>query len=97
MYNYSLVETNGAGRVVIPGNTTDTKLSVERNVTVTPFTNYTATVVAFTSAGEGESVMEIALSPEAGTFISWWYVVLLDGSCMPVSLLLALREPPRKC
>ena len=66
MYNYSLVETNGAGRVVIAGNTTDTELFVERNVTVSPFTNYTATVVAFTSAGSGDSVMEIALSPEAG-------------------------------
>ena len=69
MYNYSLVETNGAGRVVIDGNTTDTELSVERNVTVSPFTNYTATVVAFTSAGSGDSVMEVALSPEAGKFI----------------------------
>ena len=69
MYNYSLVETNEAGRVVIDGNTTDTELFIERNVTVSPFTNYTATVVAFTSAGSGDSVMEIALSPEAGKFI----------------------------
>ena len=66
MYNYSLVETNGAGLVVIAGNTTDTESSVERNVTVSPFTNYTATVVAFTNVGSGDSVMEIALSPEAG-------------------------------
>ena len=66
MYNYSLVETNGAGRVVIAGNTTDTELSVEQNITVSPFTNYTVTVVAFTNVGSGDSVMEIALSPEAG-------------------------------
>ena len=70
MYNYSLVETNGAGRVVIAENTTETELSVERNVTVTSFTNYTATVVAFTNVGKGDSVMEIVLSPEAGKFIS---------------------------
>ena len=69
MYNYSLVETNGDGRVVIAGNTTDTELSVERNITVSPFTNYTAIVVAFTGAGGGESVMEVALSPEAGKII----------------------------
>ena len=98
MYNYSLVETNGAGRVVIPGNTTDTKLSVEQNVTVTPFTNYTATVVGFTSAGEGESVMEVVLSPEVGKFISWWYVVLN----MVVVMLLSVHYlhstwPSAKC
>ena len=69
MYNYSLVETNGDGRVVIAGNTTNTELSVERNITVSPFTSYTATVVAFTRAGSGESVMEVAVSPEAGKFI----------------------------
>ena len=46
-----------------------TGLSVEESVIVTPFTNYTATVVAFTSAGSGESVMEVALSPEAGKFL----------------------------
>ena len=69
MYNYSLVETNGAGRVVIAGNITDMELSVVESVTVSPFTNYTVTVVAFTNAGSGDSVMEVALSPEAGKFI----------------------------
>ena len=68
MYNYSLVETNGTGRVVIAGTTIDTELSVEQNVTVSPFTSYTATVVAFTRAGMGDSVMEVALSLEAGKF-----------------------------
>ena len=66
MYNYSLVETNGARKVVIAGNTIDAELFVERNVTVSPFTSYTATVVAFTSASSGDSVMEVVLSPEAG-------------------------------
>ena len=66
MYTYSLVETNGAGRVVIAGNTTDAELFVEQNVTVSPLTSYTAMVVAFTSAGSGDSVMEVLLSPEAG-------------------------------
>ena len=69
MYNFSLVETNADGRVVIDGNATNTKLSVEQNITVSPFTNYTATVVAFTSAGGGESAVQVALSPEAGKFI----------------------------
>ena len=66
MYTYSLVETSGAGRIVTDGNTTDAELFVERNVTVSPFTSYTAMVVAFTSAGSGDSVMEVVLSPEAG-------------------------------
>ena len=64
-YSYRLVETANTNNVIIEDtNTTD--LSVLESVTVSPFTNYTATVVAFTSAGSGDSVMEIALSPEAG-------------------------------
>ena len=62
MYNYRLVETNGP--IILDMNTT--QLSVQQSVMVSPFTNYTATVVAFTSAGSGEPVMEVALSPEAG-------------------------------
>ena len=65
-YNYRLVETDNAMNIVIDDNTAD--LSVERNVTVFPYTNYTATVVAFTSAGMGDSVMQVALSPEASKF-----------------------------
>ena len=66
MYNFSL---NANGRVVIDGNATSTELSVEQNITVSPFTNYTATVVAFTSEGNGDSVVQVSLSPEAGEFI----------------------------
>ena len=66
-YSYRLVETDNTNNVII-GDTDTTSLSVVENVTVSPFTNYTATVVAFTSAGMGDSVMEIALSPEAGKF-----------------------------
>ena len=62
MYNYRLVETNGS--IILDMNTT--QLSIQRSVTVAPFTNYTVTVVAFTSAGSGDSVMDVALSPEAG-------------------------------
>ena len=66
-YNYRLVETDNAMNIVIDDtNTTD--LSVEHYVTVFPYTNYTATVVAFTSAGMGDSVMQVALSPEATKF-----------------------------
>ena len=61
------METNEDETIVIDANTADT--SVQRSVTVSPFTNYTATVVAFTSAGSGDSVMRVALSPEAGKFI----------------------------
>ena len=74
MYNFTLVETNADGRVVIDGNTTNTELSVEESVTVSPFTNYTVTVVAFTSVGSGDSVVQVALSPEASKFILCVYV-----------------------
>ena len=62
------METDATGRALIEYMNT-TNLSVEHNITVSPFTNYTATVVAFTSAGRGDSVMEIALSPEAGKLV----------------------------
>ena len=76
-YNYRLVGTNTPNAIIISDtNTSGTDLSVEHNVTVFPFTNYTATVVAFTTAGGRESVMEVALSPEASKFnctciLSW--------------------------
>ena len=68
-YRYSLVEMNTPNAIIIPDtNASGTDLSVEHNVTVSPFTNYTATVVAFTRAGEGDLVMKVVLSPEAGKF-----------------------------
>ena len=67
-YNYSLMETSNSSNVIIEYTNT-TLLSAEQSVMVVPFTNYTATVVAFTSAGSGDPVMEVALSPEAGKFI----------------------------
>ena len=73
-YNYSLMEASNSN--VIIGYTNTTLLSAEHNVMVAPFTNYIATVVAFTSAGGGEPVMDVALSPEASKFIWWWYIVL---------------------
>ena len=67
-YNYSLMETSNSNNVIIEYTNT-TLLSAEQSVMVAPFTNYTATVVAFTSAGGGEPVVQVALSPEASKFI----------------------------
>ena len=64
-YSYRLVATTAPNITIIPEMNT-TRLCVQQCVMVSPFTNYTATVVAFTRAGGGEPVMEIALSPEAG-------------------------------
>ena len=64
-YSYQL-EDSTANEIVLIGNTTATNLSVEESVTVSPFTNYTATVVAFTSAGRGDAAIEVVTSPEAG-------------------------------
>ena len=60
------METNG---IVLIEYTNITDLSVERNVTVTSFTNYTATVVAFTSASSGDTASEMVTSPEAGKLV----------------------------
>ena len=67
-YNYSLMETSNSNNVIIEYTNT-ALLSAEHNVMVAPFTNYTATVVAFTSAGRGKPVMQVTLSPEAGKFM----------------------------
>ena len=69
-YSYRLVATSDSGDVIV-AYTNTTMLSAERSVMVSPFTNYTATVVAFTNLGSGDSVMEVALSPEAGKFTIW--------------------------
>ena len=66
-YRYRLVKTDDTSNIIIQ-NTSTTNRSVVESVTVAPYTNYTVTVVAFTSAGMGESVMQVALSPEAGKF-----------------------------
>ena len=68
-YSYRLVETDSPNNRIIE-DTNTSLLSVERNVMVSPFTNYTATVVAFTSAGMGELAVVVSLSPEAGNFCS---------------------------
>ena len=64
-YSYQLEDPDADERVLI-GNTTATNLSVEENVTVFPYTNYTATVVALTSEGRGDAAIEVVTSPEAG-------------------------------
>ena len=68
-YSYRLVETDSPNNVIIE-DTNTSLLSVERSVMVSPFTNYTATVVAYTSAGMGESAVRVSLSPEAGNLNS---------------------------
>ena len=64
-YSYQLEDPTANERVLI-GSTTATNLSVQESVTVSPFTNYTATVVAFTSEGSGDAAIEVVTSPEAG-------------------------------
>ena len=63
-YYYNLSESDSTD-VVLRANTSQT--SVEQNVTVAPFTNYTVAVEAFTGAGSGPQETVVILSPEAGT------------------------------
>ena len=66
-YSYRLVESsNSSNEIITDTNTTDLGFSVVWNVTVSPFTSYIATVVAYTSAGRGETSTVVATSPEAG-------------------------------
>ena len=89
-YSYHLMETNSGIEIIADTNTTNLALSVVRNVTVSPFTNYTTTVVAYTSAGRGETATLVATSPEAGNLtyeyyqglITWMHTALLLEICV---------------
>ena len=78
MYSYRLVETNSPTNVTIM-ETNTTMTSTTRSVSVSPFTNYTATVVAYTSAGRGMEEIITTSSPEAGEMIFhiWLYFKFL--------------------
>ena len=51
---------------VVYSNDAVTDLAVTESVMVLPYTNYTVTVAASTSAGQGDNATVIILSPEAG-------------------------------
>ncbi len=70
-YQYSFRGTNDTGADAFSGNTSETSITV--NATVFPYTNYTVTVQASTSAGLGDEAMESAFSPEAGMPILYGY------------------------
>lgn len=63
-YYYSLQESGGMGFVIPRTNTSLT--SIELNISVVPYTNYTVEVQAFTGGGDGPEERVVVLSPEAG-------------------------------
>ena len=63
-YEVIVTETSDSSVVVHEVNVTDT--GVMPSVMVLPFTNYTVTVAASTSAGPGAGASTTAVSPEAG-------------------------------
>ena len=64
-YNVTVYQTDDSSDVVY-SNDAVTDLAVTESVMVLPFTNYTVTVAASTSAGQGDETTIIILSPEAG-------------------------------
>ena len=67
-YEVTVSRTNDSNDIVYT-NTTLKVTSVTTSMMVLPFTNYTVTVAASTSAGQGEAVTIIIESPEAGNDI----------------------------
>ena len=63
-YEVVVTQTSNSSAVVHAENVTD--LEVTPSVMVLPFTNYTVTVAAYTSAGRGDDANTTDLSPEAG-------------------------------
>ena len=65
--------------------------NVTESVMVLPFTNYTVTVAASTSAGQGVETTIIILSPQAGkSFIDHYEVYTFNASCAYVCLIIPL-------
>ena len=65
-YEVTVVQTDNPSNDVYSNNVTD--LSVTESVMVLPFTNYTVSVAASTSAGQGEESTFTIESPQAGTY-----------------------------
>ena len=65
-YTYTITDTEG-GSLILNGSTTDTFVNgLTMDTSIQPYTQYTLTVVAMTSAGEGESSSATVQSPETG-------------------------------
>ena len=64
-YEVTVYQTDNSS-VIVYTNTALTVTSVTPSVMVLPFTDYTVTVAASTSAGQGEDISVNELSPEAG-------------------------------
>ena len=92
-YEVTVAQTDSSIDVVYT-NDSLTVTSVTQSVMVLPFTNYTVTVTASTSAGQGDPVMMVVLSPEAGkkkfsVLQAHWYLMeyhlcyynTVQGSC----------------
>ena len=64
-YEVTVAQTDNSSVIVYTDDSL-TVTSVTQSVMVLPFTNYTVTVTASTSAGQGDPESVVALSPEAG-------------------------------
>ena len=64
-YEVTVAQTDNSSAIVYT-NDSLTVTNVTQSVMVLPFTNYTVTVTASTSAGQGEEVVTSFESPEAG-------------------------------
>ena len=65
-YSVTVYQTDNSSNVVY--RSSRTQPNVVASVMVAAYVNYTVTVSAFTSAGEGEDNSFITISPEAGMF-----------------------------
>ena len=64
-YEVTVAQTDNSSVIVYTDDSL-TVTSVTQSVMVLPFTNYTVTVTASTSAGQGDPESVVELSPEAG-------------------------------
>ena len=84
-YNVTVYQTDNSSDLV-SSNEAVTDLALTESVMVLPYTNYTVTVAASTSAGQGDSFSIIILSPEASK--------ALNAHCICSYICLPIVSPP---
>ena len=73
-YELTITQTNKSGDILFRESLVTTTYILGQSMMIRPFTNYTVTVKASTSAGQGDGRSITVVSPEAGKAKNMYYV-----------------------
>ena len=104
-YEVTVAQTDNPSDVVYT-NDSLTVTNVTQSVMVLPFTNYTVTVTASTSAGQGDPESVVELSPEAGKeaivlvphcYCFWWINIMFCKALLLHLYMTCLGVSSKQC